>query len=522
MVARAVHPGYDLVLADRTRVPVLGTTTIGRSASSTVRLIGPSVSRRHVRLTVVGDALVVQDAGSRYGTWVDGARVTDPVALHDGARLRLGDEEVVVELRRGENESRRTLVVPVGASAALAVAGAAPGGPRLRSGYAIKRLEAAEGRQRWVLRDLRGDRFLRLGDEGELVELLDGRRTVEELMGEAERRLGQPGPARMIGLLTELADRGLLAGDGEPEPDPAPAKRGWLTPREWTWPGAGERLEVLYARGGWVLFTPVALAVLGAVAVTGILVFAYLTVGRYGTPFVVANRIGLGGVVFVVGRLAVAAVHETAHGLAMAAFGRRAGRAGLKVVLVFPYVFVDTSDAWFEPRRRRIAVSAAGPVSDAVLGATFAWLCLLLGAGALRDVCFQLAFGAYVGALVNLNPFIERDGYHMLADALREPGLRRRARVELQQVLRRQGYASGSTVLRRYALAGLAWSVVAAAGAVVVSLRYAPALRSFLPGPVVWAMLASVWAAALTPALMTLGGPLLDRVRDAGTRRATA
>ncbi|MCZ4494618.1 MAG: hypothetical protein JWP53_3549, partial [Conexibacter sp.] len=119
MVARAVHPGYDLVLADRTRVPVLGTTTIGRSASSTVRLTGPSVSRRHVRLTVVGDALVVQDAGSRYGTWVDGARVTDPVALHDGARLRLGDEEVVVELRRGENESRRTLVVPVGASAAL-------------------------------------------------------------------------------------------------------------------------------------------------------------------------------------------------------------------------------------------------------------------------------------------------------------------------------------------------------------------------------------------------------------------
>ena len=50
------------------------------------------------------------------------------------------------------------------------------------------------------------------------------------------------------------------------------------------------------------------------------------------------------------GALFVAAVHETAHGLALAACGRRVREAGLKLVLVFPYAYVDTSEAWLEPR----------------------------------------------------------------------------------------------------------------------------------------------------------------------------
>ena len=34
----------------------------------------------------------------------------------------------------------------------------------------------------------------------------------------------------------------------------------------------------------------------------------------------------------------------------------------------------------------------------------------------MRDIFFNLAFAAYVGGFFNLNPFIERDGYHMLVD----------------------------------------------------------------------------------------------------------
>ena len=120
--------------------------------------------------------------------------------------------------------------------------------------------------------------------------------------------------------------------------------------------------------------------------------------------------------------------------MTLASFGRRARRIGLKVVLVFPYAFVDTSGAWFESRSRRLAISAAGPVTDGLAAAVFSLAALATG-GVARGIAFQLALGAYLGALLNLNPLLERDGYHVLVDLLRQPDLRRRAREHVTRRL---------------------------------------------------------------------------------------
>ena len=231
-------------------------------------------------------------------------------------------------------------------------------------------------------------------------------------------------------------------------------------------------IEKLYRAGGWVFFTKPALIAIATLIVLGIGAFVYLIAGRYGTPFVVASKFGWGGLVFLLGRFAVVAVHETAHGLTMASFGRRIERAGLKAIAIFPYAFVDTSEAWFETRRRRIAISAAGPVSDFSLGAVFALCALLLPEGVVRDIFFNLAFAAYVGGFFNLNPFIERDGYHILVDALGEPGLRRRAKEQLERRLKGQGASTDSPVLMRYSLFGLGWGVLAACFAIAMTLRF--------------------------------------------------
>ena len=107
-------------------------------------------------------------------------------------------------------------------------------------------------------------------------------------------------------------------------------------------------------------------------------------------------------------------------------------------------------------RARRIAISAAGPVSDfSARRDLLAICCLLLPDGTVRDIFFQLAFAGYVGAFFNLNPFIERDGYHMLVDWLREPGLRRRAREQFARRLSGGGRSDDSPVLARYSLWGL-------------------------------------------------------------------
>jgi putative peptide zinc metalloprotease protein len=512
------------VLADATRVPVMTEMTIGRAAGSTVVLSDPSVSRLHARISA---GAVLEDAGSSHGTWLDGVRVTGPIPLRDGAKIRLGDQELLVERRRDVAEAGRTIVVRPGASLVVPAAGApdVTGAatqygmrPRVRSGYALKRLEASEGSRRWVLKDLRTGVFLRLSDnDAFLFELLDGTHSLADLIGSAEARFGPTGPARLARLLTDLGERGFLAGvekAGVPSgPAPAGRLRRLFTPRVKTFPGVGPRFEALYRRGGWLLFTRPALWLLVALAVAGVLIFIELIIGRYGTPFVVARKIGLGGLVFLAGRFAFVAVHETAHGLTMASFGRRIERAGLKLIAIFPYAFVDTSEAWFEPRRRRIAISAAGPVSDFAIGGVFSILCFALPRSTVRDIFFNLAFAAYVGGFFNLNPFIERDGYHILVDVLREPGLRRRAKEQFARRLAGRGASTDSPVLLRYSLFGLGWSVLAALFAIGMTFRYEGIIEKTanVPHWIVAIVMGTLWVAFFIPVIVVLAKPLRER-----------
>jgi pSer/pThr/pTyr-binding forkhead associated (FHA) protein len=520
-------PGvFDLVLGDRSRIPVVADLTLGRASGNAVQLVDLSVSRHHARITTGGNGAVplLEDRGSSHGTWLDGGEVHGAQALHDGSRIRLGDQELRVERRRDDSEPGRTLVVPPGASLVLPAAGNASvetaatrfgPRPRLRSGYALKRLAAGEGTYRWALKRLENGQFVQFSDgNAELLDLLDGRRSLRELVTEAERRFGAAGIARLAALLTTLSDGGYLADDevADEPTESAPEPRRLVRPHEKAWPGAGRFFERTYERGAWLLFTRPVLVLLAALGVLGVAAFAVLVVRQYGTPFVVAQKIGWGGLVFLLGRSLVVAVHETAHGLTMTSFGRTPGRAGIKVLLVFPYAFVDTSDMWFEPSRRRIAVSAAGPTSDFTLGGMFSLCCLAMPAGTTRDIVFQLAFASYVGCIFNLSPLLDRDGYFILVDAFREPGLRNRARQYLRARLSGRG-ATPSKALARYSYISIGWSLFTAAFVGAMSLRYEGALSTLLPHPLAYVVLGILWVVVLLPVLSMVVPPLVDRVR---------
>jgi putative peptide zinc metalloprotease protein len=515
----------DVVLPDGVRVPLTGTISIGRSADNAIQLDDRSVSRHHARVAAVKGGAFVEDAGSTHGTFLDGRPIGGRTRLRDGARVHVGNVEFRVERRRDESEAGRTIVVRPGASLLVSAVGqsevdenATSFGfrPKVRSGWALKRLEEGEGSRRWVLKDLRGDgAFVRMGDEEAAVfRQLDGQHALPELITDAEARFGPGGATRLARLLADLGERGLLEGvEGGATTDGAGGLAKALKPREYEIKGLGRLFERIYLAGGWVLFTRAALAVMAAVGIAGLVTFFYLIARRYGTPFVVAQRIGIGAAVFLLGRFLVVALHELAHGLVVSSYGRRVTRAGVKLMLVFPYAFVDTSDGWFEPRRRRLAISAAGPASDLLVGGVFA-----LGAafvdGTVRDVLFQLSFAAYVGALSNLNPLLDRDGYHMLVDWLGEPGLRRRARAHLAAVLSGRGRTSDEPrALLVYAVAGLAWTVAAVAFVIVMSARYYDILTSLAPPEVVWGVLGAFYLLLFVPVLFMIGRPLLERLR---------
>ncbi len=74
-----------------------GDNPIGRDASAAVRIDTPEISRRHARITVDGDVAILEDLGSKNGTYRNGRRLEAPERLADGDEIWIGLK--IAELR---------------------------------------------------------------------------------------------------------------------------------------------------------------------------------------------------------------------------------------------------------------------------------------------------------------------------------------------------------------------------------------------------------------------------------------
>ena len=69
--------------------------TIGRSARNDVCVPDPFASRVHAEVRREGDLYLLQDLGSANGTYYNGSRLEQPVALTHGGRIQIGETEIV-------------------------------------------------------------------------------------------------------------------------------------------------------------------------------------------------------------------------------------------------------------------------------------------------------------------------------------------------------------------------------------------------------------------------------------------
>lgn len=83
---------YWLQFNDREVALPDGEFLIGRGEGCHIRLMAPSVSRRHLRILTVGDAVMAYDLDSRNGTWINDIRVTRPSKLNGGDAVRVGTQ----------------------------------------------------------------------------------------------------------------------------------------------------------------------------------------------------------------------------------------------------------------------------------------------------------------------------------------------------------------------------------------------------------------------------------------------
>jgi DNA-binding winged helix-turn-helix (wHTH) protein len=75
-----------------------GENILGRGTDSLVWIDAQSVSRRHARVVVASGLATLEDLGSKNGTYVNGIRLTAPVALRDGDELRIGNVPMTLKV----------------------------------------------------------------------------------------------------------------------------------------------------------------------------------------------------------------------------------------------------------------------------------------------------------------------------------------------------------------------------------------------------------------------------------------
>jgi EmrB/QacA subfamily drug resistance transporter len=81
----------------RREIPLAGQLEIGRDPETDIVIEDEQVSRRHARLTVGEDGVLVEDLDSRNGTLVNGRRIRQPTLLEPGDRILVG--EAALELQ---------------------------------------------------------------------------------------------------------------------------------------------------------------------------------------------------------------------------------------------------------------------------------------------------------------------------------------------------------------------------------------------------------------------------------------
>lgn len=98
--ARGAPVVFKLVQGSREIALVEGQNVIGRDETAVAWIDVHSVSRRHATITVAGETAMIEDLGSKNGTFVGGRRVSGQVLLRDGDVVRLGTAEVVLRCFR--------------------------------------------------------------------------------------------------------------------------------------------------------------------------------------------------------------------------------------------------------------------------------------------------------------------------------------------------------------------------------------------------------------------------------------
>src|SRR5260370_31912869 len=119
--------------------------------------------------------------------------------------------------------------------------------------------------------------------------------------------------------------------------------------------------------------------------------------------------------------LAVVVVHEFAHAYVSKHFGGRVNAMGFALIYLTPALYTDTTEAVvMSSRYERFVVTFAGVWSELMICAmaTIIWWGTPPATPVHNGASFMMLITGFVSVLVNWNPLMKLDGYHMLCDLI--------------------------------------------------------------------------------------------------------
>jgi putative peptide zinc metalloprotease protein len=374
----------------------------------------------------------------------------------------------------------------------------------------------------------------------QLVDLMDGQRSVQDILVANLERRGTFALDRLARVTAILATNGFFGEERPPLYEKLAARRAMRDPLVrasmllrklimWDiarWHNADRAVGFVYRSGGWLAFTRVGGALVVLLAIAGIVVWLReVAVGRHGLATVKDSYV-LGLLVLTLLQVMSISVHEAGHALAIRHYGRRVRRLGLMIYYLFPAAYVDATDMEMGTRGQRIVVALAGPIGGATVGAICAFVAALDG-GIVGAIAFQGASLFTFQMAMNLVPILELDGYHILVDLLDAPLLRQRSMAfartaVVRKLRRRERWSRGEIGLGLFGAIAIASSLFILAFSLTLwQSRVSSAARElFAQGPAGALVLALLILVFVGPLLVALAARLVGGVRTFARVRA--
>jgi putative peptide zinc metalloprotease protein len=166
----------------------------------------------------------------------------------------------------------------------------------------------------------------------------------------------------------------------------------------------------------------------------------------------------LGVLYFSIAVVVAKVLHEFGHALVARQFGCSVRAMGVALLVFWPILYTDTTDAWrLRSPRKRLLIAASGMLVELGLASICLLLWNLSPEGVIRNILFMLSTTTWILTLaINLNPLMRFDGYYIFSDLSGVENLQDRANVMGRWKLRELLFGYGRTAPER----GRRWLIV--------------------------------------------------------------